>query len=279
MFKEKDRKILESDATTMHPLISWRSIAAGLLVSVFIMFGLTGLGLAFGGVGLDADTTAMAAGIFSGIWFLVSVLISLFVGSYFAARMSKFQTARIGSAQGIIIASLLLGFMLYQSVILVGALGSAAGSAIGKSAGAIASGAQQAANNPAITTAVNDMAEQALSELNLRSEPSVVAQGVAIRLINGNTEGAKNYLAREAGISPGEANTRLTQLNAEVQRRMDEAKVAAAKALQSTGWTLFLLVVLGGASAIGGGALGSRANFRKPLSTSQAVVEERFQHA
>ena len=279
MINKNGSEVLENDIATMHPLISWRSIAAGVLVSLFTMLGLLGLGMAMGGVGLDEDTSAQAAGVFSGIWFIASVIISLFVGSYFAARMSKFQTARIGSAQGVVIASLLIGFMVFQSVSMVGAIGSKVGTVIGKSVGIAAKGAQEASQSPGISSAVNNLSEEALAELNLKSEPSVVAQSVATRLINGNPESAKNYLAAQAGITPAEADTRIAQLKVEVDRRVEDAKVAAGNALQSAGWTLFFLVILGSASAIGGGALGSRANFRHPLSQEQSYARDSFQHA
>src|SRR5690606_1555284 len=82
---------LEVETNNFHALISWRSIVAGLLIAMLVMTGLLGLGLAFGGIGLDEDTSARSAGIFTGAWFIGSALISLFAGSYFAARVSKFR--------------------------------------------------------------------------------------------------------------------------------------------------------------------------------------------
>lgn len=96
---------LESDLATSHPLISWRSVVAGLLIAFFTMIGLLGLGMGIGGISMSEETGIQGAGMFTGIWFTVSVLISLFLGSYFAARVSKFQYGRIGSAQGLVIAA------------------------------------------------------------------------------------------------------------------------------------------------------------------------------
>lgn len=260
---------LESDVATMHPLISWRSVVAGLLIAFFTMTGLIGLGLAFGGISMNEDTSVSSAGIFTGVWFLVSALISLFVGSYFAARVSKFQTGRIGSAQGLVIAALFLGFFLYQTVAAIGSLGSAAGSVIGSTASMASQGVQQAAQSPAVTNTVNNIVENAIGDLNLRSEPQTVATGVANRLIAGNPEGARNYLARQAGISPQEAETRINQLETQAQAAISDAKMAAGDAMKATGWSLFLLVILGALASVGGGALGSVANFRHPLSREQ----------
>lgn len=256
---------IEFDSNNMHALISWRSIVAGLLIAMFSMAGLIGLGLAFGGIGMDEDTSARSAGIFTGVWFLASALISLFVGSYFAARVSKFRLGRIGSAQGLVIAALFLGFFFYQTLSAIGSLGSAAGSFLGKSGSVIARGADRASENPHISNAVSTMTEDALGGLNLRSSPQIVAQGLGTRLFRGDTEGAKNYLAREAGITPTEADVRIAQIKAQVDKVVNDTKEATATGLKSLGWSLFLLTILGALSSVAGGALGSVANFRKPL--------------
>lgn len=263
---------LESDVATMHPLISWRSVVAGLLIAFFVMTGLIGLGLAFGGISMNEDTSAESAGIFTGIWFIASALISLFVGSYFAARVSKFQTGRIGSAQGLVIAALFLGFFLYQMISTIGMIGGAAGSLIGKTASIAGQGAQQASQSPVITNKVTDIAENAMGDLNLRSDPKTVATGVGNRLIAGDAEGAKNYLAMQAGITPAEADAKIAQLKGQVDQTVADAKNMAGDAMKATGWSLFLLVVLGALAAVGGGALGSVANFRNPLSREQYMT-------
>jgi hypothetical protein len=269
---------LEIETINSHALISFRSIVAGLLIAAFCMLGLLGLGLAFGGIGMDQDTSAKSAGIFTGVWFLVSALLSIFVGSYFAARISKFRTGRIGSAQGLVIAALFLGFFLYQTVSAIGSLGSAAGSIVGKSGSMIAQGAQQASQNDQVSNAVSSMAEDTLGNLNLKQDPTVVARGVGTRLYRGDTEGAKNYLAMQAGISPLEADARINQAKANIDKFVADTKEATGTALRSAGWSLFLLVILGALSAVGGGALGSVANFRKPLVINRDTVYTQ-QHA
>ena len=248
-----------------HALISYRAIVAGLLISMLAMIGFIGLGLGFGGMGLDEDTRAQSVGIFSGVWFIVSILLSLFIGSYFASRVSKFRTARVGSVQGLVISALFLGFFFYQIISALGTAGSALGSLVGKSGGAIAEGTRMASQNPAVTNTIHNLAEDVLGELNLRSSPQVVAQGLGSRIIRGDTEGAKNYLALEAGITPTEADARIAQMKAKVDQYLADIKESTGVALRTTGWSLFLMVLLGALSAILGGALGSKVNFRKPL--------------
>lgn len=261
---------IESEFQTMHPLLSWRSVLAGLLIAFFCMAGLIGLGMAFGGIGMDQDTSAKSVGIFSGVWFVASVLISIFFGSYFAARVSKFKTGRIGSAQGLVIAALFLGFFFYQIISAIGFAGQATGSIIAKTTGVAGSGVEKMANNPQVGSVI----ENALGDLNLRSEPKQVASEVATRLIRGDGEGAKNYLARQAGITPGEADQRIAQLKLQVDESINKIKAATATALESTGWTIFLLVILGALASVLGGSLGSVINFRKPLAKRDFIGQE-----
>lgn len=262
---------LESDTLNPHALISGRAILAGLLVAFFTLVSLLSLGLAVGGISMDSDTSAKGAGIFTGVWFLVSSLVSLFVGSYFAARVSKYRTGRIGSAQGLVIAALFVGFFIYQAGNLIGSAGQAVGGLVKGSASMVAGGVEKASESPAISNAVSNLAEDALGGLNLRSDIRTVATGVATRIASGDTESAKNYLAFQSGISPAEADVKIAYMKARFDQTMIQAREGAATAMKSAGWTLFLLTVLGAVASIGGGALGSVANFRRPLIREEGI--------
>ena len=72
-------------------------------------------------------------------------------------------------------------------------------------------------------------------------------------------------IAQQAGISPEQANQRLEQMTAEVQRRADEAKAQATEAADATAsaassasiWA-FVAFVLGAAAGAWGGSMGTR---------------------
>lgn len=266
---------LESDMAHLHPLVSWRSIVAGLLTTLLCLGTLLALGMAIGGVSLDDGADAQTAGIMTGVWFLVASIISLFAGSYFAARIAKFHTNRIGSAQGIVIAALFFGLFLWQTFAAIGWAGRAASNTVGSASSGAARIIGQAAGNDTVNTVIED----AIGDLNLRADPQVVATGVASRLLRGNTESAKNYLARQAGITPAEADQRIAQLRTQADQAVVQARETAASALQGAGWSLFATLLLGTAAAIGGGALGSRANFRKPLTREQVDAVTDFRTA
>ena len=78
-------------------------------------------------------------------------------------------------------------------------------------------------------------------------------------------EQAGTIIAQQAGISPEQANQRLEQMTAEVQRRADEAKAQATEAADATAsaassasiWA-FVAFVLGAAAGAWGGSMGTR---------------------
>ena len=256
---------LDNNLTNMHPLFSSRSVVAGLLVAFFILTGLLGLGFAIGGISIDENTNFSGIGTFTGIWFAASALISLYIGSYFAARVSRFQRKRIGGAQGLIIASLFLGFFIYQAGQTVSGLGGLAGNFIGGGATMAGRGITSVYQNEEVRRTFNQVIQNTLGDLNIKGEIQTVAINVGNRLMRGDREGAIDYLSQESGISREEARAKLAQFQIQAEEAIGEAKVAAGGALKTTGWTLFLLVLLGAISATLGGAMGSWANYRKPL--------------
>lgn len=256
---------LEASVAYNHPLFSSRSVIAGLLVTFFFLSGFIGLGFAIGGVSMDQSTSFEGMGMFSGIWFGVSALISLFIGSYFAARVSKFEDRRIGAFQGLIIASLFLGFFLYQTVQTIGGVGSVASNFLGGSARVAGQGMGKVIQNEEVRKSFSNVIENTIGDLQLRNELETVAINIGNRLLRGDEEGAIDYLSQESGISREEAQIKLSQFRIQAEEMIGDAKNIAGDALKATGWTLFLMVLLGAISSVFGGALGSRANLRRPL--------------
>lgn len=250
------------------PFISWRSVLAGLFITMLVFATLMSLGLAVGGLALtevieDRESKGLPIG--AAIWFVVSTLVSLFAGSYFAARVSNFITPRIGGAQGLVIASVFFVAFLWQIGMTLGWAGSTIGGAVGtagRAAGSQAGNVARLYDNPQ----VQSLLDRATANLNLRSDPEVVAQGVANRLLRGDQEAAKNYLAYQAGITPAEADRRLGEIRGDFVATAENAATTAANVLAGVGWALFGMMVLGALAAAFGGGLGSRENLRHPIS-------------
>jgi hypothetical protein len=166
----------------------------------------------------------------------------------------------VGGVQGFVVAALFFAFMISQVGALVGSVGSGLGNVIG-SAGSAAS---SASNNPQVQAVIQDR----LGDLNLKSPPDQVAQGLGSRLVRGDTIGARNYLASQAGISRAEADRRINQFKTDFQAKMKDVGTAAAKAVSIAGWTLFGVFTLGTLFSVLGGAAGASRNLSVPVSDS-----------
>lgn len=83
--------------------ISWGAVFAGIFVAIASQITLTllglGIGLAAVNPGQQQSPTAMAVG--AGLWWLITGLISLFLGGYVAARMSGSVRRSEGALHGL----------------------------------------------------------------------------------------------------------------------------------------------------------------------------------
>lgn len=249
-------------------LISWRSILAGVVIALFALAGLSGLGVAFGGIGLDENSSFQGALTFTGGWAIGSILLSIAAGSYFSARSSGRASGKVGSAHGMVVAALFLGLVMWQALSVLGWAGRTAGDAVGGAAVAIGKGTNALSQN----NTVNEIAEDTFGDLKIQQDRlQAVATGVATRLYRGDVESAKSYLSRQTGISKVEAQQRIDQLKARADQAIASVREGAKDSLRSTGLTLFLAAVLGAIAGSLGGALGSRANRRQPLAAYEQV--------
>lgn len=258
---------LDVDAVS-NSTVKWRAIFAGLFVSLMTYLILMSAGLALGGLNLvgviQGRDSAQALGIGAGIWMVAAIMISLFTGAFAASRVSGLITNRIGRTQGVVIAALFFGVMLSQLGSAIGTLGRGVGDTIG----AVGSAAGDLSKNPQ----VQDLVDDVIGDLNLRSSPEVVVSGVTRRLVRGDTQSAVNYLSREANITPEEANARLQHLQGDIKATATDVGTTAAHAIKVGGLTLFGALVLGMLSSLLGGGLGAGANLRKPLSRADQVA-------
>lgn len=261
-----DNNITGSGFVGTHPAMSWRSTVAGLLISLFSFGILLSLGVALGGVSLTDGASLRTSGIVGGLWLLFSVLLSLFAGSYFSSRISNFSSNWAGMAQGAVLAALFIGIVLWQFVSLASLITRTAGSLVGSAAQGIAQVGPQAAQgaSSAMNLGINDIIEDNLQGIQFRGEPTTVISGVGSRLLRGNPDSAKRYLAANSNLTVAEVNQRIDQLQVQVQQATQDAQVAAAGALKITGWSLFGLMVLGLIVAIAGGVMGAVANRDEP---------------
>lgn len=243
---------------TQKPVICWRSTFAGLVVAILTFMGVISLAIAFGGIGLSDGASAKSAGVFSAGSLMFAMALATFVGGYIAARSARSRVDVAGSMQGLVVGAVFMVLMFWQGMMVLGSLGQAAGNAIGMSASTAAAGISAASQSPMVHTIIEDN----MGELKLKSDPEVVVRNVATRLIQGNPESAKNYLAAQAGITPAEADQKIAAMKAQADEFMAQTREATASALKATGWSLFVVIVLATIASVLGGLVGTLNNHR-----------------
>jgi hypothetical protein len=241
-------------------LVCWKSVAAGLLVSILTYMVLSALGMAIGGFsaahvirnGQQGNGLALGAT----IWLVASALFSLGNGSYFASRVHRTASAWVGTAQGIVIASLFFILLVYGAGTIVGGV---ARDVVGL-AGASAGGAADLTANPAVQSTIQNAIG---TSGTLKSDPAVVTQHVAADLLRGDKESAKTYLAYQTGQTPAEVDAKMDKLTQDFEAAAQDAAIKTSKGVADAGLTLFFTFLLGIGFAVLGGMTGARAN-RKP---------------
>lgn len=267
----------EDAHTIMVNSISWAAIFAGVVVGLVTQLLLTMLGTGIGLATLDAtvgggdNPSAAGISIVSGIWFIVSGLISSFVGGYVAARMSGRTVATTGAMHGLTawaFTTLLVLWLLTTSVggIIGGALGGVA-SAVGGIGQGIASSASQALQQ----TNPLDFIERQIRGSGESPEALQAEATNAVRqlILSGETpdpevrQRAVDALAQAAGIPPEQAEQRLDEIVAQYRQTVDRVQTAAAEtadtaaSVVSTGALIaFAALVLGAIAGWFGGRSG-----------------------
>lgn len=253
---------IEPNQEFRKPLLCWKSIFAGLFVATLSYLVLASLGMAVGGltaaniIAQDENASGLAAGV--GVWLGISMLLSLFAGSYFTVRASRFVTAKVGVGHGIVVASILFVGMAFATVSGVGTLVSG----VTKTAFTAAAGVSVLAQNSMIQDAV----QKALGTSNLKSDASVVAQGLITRLLKGDSASATNYLAYQTGETPAQVSARIGTLQAEFDANVKLVAERTAEGVAAAGMTLLATLVIGILAAAGGGFAAARANANVPIT-------------
>ena len=241
--------------------VQWRAVFAGVIISTLAYLILMSLGVALGAaqlkdwMGGDVDVQTLGTG--AGVYLLLSVLISLFVGSYSSARVSGVIATRIGYTQGAVIAALFFTLMISQAGVAIGALGSSLGSLGGVVGGAAGQALQ--------SQRLNSVVEDAVSDLRLKTSPREVATGVLARVMRGDSESAINYLASQSGISRDAAAARFNRVNDQLRASAATMAIKGADAAQKAGWAAFATLLVGVVGAVLGGALGAQLSIRAPI--------------
>ncbi len=237
----------------------WSGIIAGFFIALLTFWIISYLGIAIGGhtaaaVALDELDSV---GIGASIWLLVASIAACFLGAYFCSRIASYASWKAGIAEGLVVSSTFFMFLALTSGMGLAVVGQGVAKTAGLAAGA---------SGPMLARAeVQTVIGNALSGLSLKSDPSTVVTRVGTDLLQGNTQGARNYLAFQTGLSGSELDARLRTLQASIIQAGEEIKSKAGTTLAMMGWFAFLATLLGTIGACVGAAVGARQNVTSPL--------------
>jgi hypothetical protein len=265
--------------------ISWGAVLAGavIVIAVHVSLSLLGLGIGLSTVDPAAGDTPQATslGLGAGIWWVVSNLIALVIGGYVAARLSGMPLRGDGIIHGVLTWAVTLLITIYLLTTSVGSIIGGAFNVVGNTLSTVGQGVAEAVPEALDVAGMSPEQIQRQAEELLRpAQPGQLsadqARGELVdalrQMVTGSEqeaaqarERATALIAQRAAISPEQANQRLDQLTAEVQRRADQAAAQATEAADATAsaassasiWA-FVAFVLGAAAGALGGAMGTR---------------------
>jgi len=218
--------------------VSWGAIFAGVAISLAIQVGLSLLGVAIGASAVDPlrdQHPGKGIGMGAGIWWVVSSLISMFIGAWVAGRLSGAVRNTDGRLHGLLTWSVSTLLTVYLLTTAVGSMIGGAASLLGKAAPAAA----QAANS-------GDLQSQ-LRQLGI--DPNALKSQAQNQVPPGTLSptGRTAYDAQQADAQKAQA-----------EQKAREAGDAAARGVAQGAFWSFILLALSALAASFGGDRGTR---------------------
>ena len=262
--------------------VSWSSILAGVTAAIAVQLLLNLLGIGVGAATINPQQGQPGQGLAVGaaIWFVISSIISLFVGGWIAGRLAGTPNNKDGALHGFVtwaLASLVLFYLLSTAV--GGLLGGAA-SVLGQTASLAAHGVE--AVTPAATNVISQATgvtpEQVQSEAGDIARDSNFHAFVAGIIRNGQVtpqdrQALANLLVSRRNMSLPDANATIDRWQAQIEQTVQQTKQTAAQAettaasgLSKGAFGSFFALLLGLASALAGSWTGAQGFVRsRPL--------------
>jgi hypothetical protein len=282
-----DRSDLPRDTVVTQPSItpmrriSWGAIIAGtvIAVAVGILLALLGLAIGLGAINPAQEQDPLSGiGIGAMIWWVISSLIALFIGSWVAGRLSTVRARGDGMLNGLVVWGL-------STVVTVYLLTSAVGMLMGGAFSILSTGlatAGQAASAVAPEQGQLSWDQIANEARQLLSQAGKTGQqnGEQAQQPGGDLSGVLSKLLREGGDSINEADKEavVKELQARTNMSRQEASQTVDRWIQSyqgateqatetaqattdvasrAAWASFFMLLLGAGAAALGGFLGT----------------------
>ena len=253
--------------------VSWGSIFAGVTAAIAVQLLLNLLGIGVGAATINPQQGQPGQGLAVGavIWFVISSIVSLFVGGWIAGRLAGTPNKKDGVLHGFVtwaLASLALFYLLSTAV--GGLLGGAA-SVLGQTASLAARGAQ------AVTPTATNLLAQAsgITPQQVQAEAGDIARDsnfqafVSGVIRNGQVtpqdrQALANLLVSRRQMSMQDANATIDRWQAQIAQTVEQTKRTAAQAettaasgVSKGAFGSFFALLLGLASAVAGSWTGT----------------------
>jgi len=154
------------------PRLSWGSVIAGVILSSIVYLIMSVLGTAIGASllsPLSRPDPLHGFGFGSGVWVIVTTVLAVFIGSYFAGRCAPV----LGWLHGLLSWAVMTLLIVFGMTSLIGGAVSTAGSVAATSAQVGATAANQTSMDPSILNSAKQQMQAAASAASAASSPGV----------------------------------------------------------------------------------------------------------
>ena len=259
--------------------VSWGAIFAGAtaVIAVELLLNLFGAGVGAATINpQQGQLPGQGLAVGAVVWFVLSCMISLFIGGWVAGRLADSPSKQAGALHGFVtwaVASLVLVFMLTTAV--GGLLGGAA-SVLGQTASLAGRGAQSAA--PVVTDVIGQATgvtpEQVRADAgDLARDPNFQAFVTGVirngQVTDQDRQALANLLVEQRNMSTDQANATIDRWQAQITQGAQQAKqataqaaTAAASGVSKGAFGSFFALLLGLVAAVAGGWIGTREFLR-----------------
>lgn len=295
-----DNVNIEPEHEHEHSRVRWGAVIAGLLIAMVsqVLLGLFGLAIGLSTLNPATNTNLGGFGIGSGIWLIISTIISVFLGSWAASWWSSTHHRDNGALHGVLTWSLFLVVTMFL-------LGSGIGSILGGAFNLVASNLNAATQGLAIGAATKGPAaveqqvtnvantaaiqSQLTQQLNQYPNPSAVSSlnrsstlkgQISQRIAAGDDQGAAAMISRNSGLNQSQAmdvvrSTSVSQREASQQVtnpvRQREVAQQVTKTASRVAWWTFMALLLSLIAAAAGGYLGTQPPDHGRRSSTRSV--------
>lgn len=177
LYEDRDRP----NRASFMSRISWSAVFAGVLVAIVtqMLLSLLGLGIGFGAIDVVDEQNPMAGlGIGSAIWYVVTSLLSLFLGGWVAGRLAGTPRLFDGLIHGVLtwcLVTLLTVYFLTTTIgSIIGGVGSLLGGIVKTAGSAVASAGPAVGNMIQNQLQANGIDTDNIDLNNLRSEVNTI---------------------------------------------------------------------------------------------------------